>query len=142
MQIPGSGRPPGEGNGNPLQCSAWRIPRTEEPGGLQSTGHKESDTAEHLYHRLRSGRADVKILISWCSVRKCREKACMCPEDHRKVSWGFYIFDGRCTCTSKPFLFHVGLTSVVKLLAVVLTVVVSGKGTSAVPLNAVLHLLL
>ena len=121
---------------------AWRIPRTEEPGGLQSTGHKESDTAEQLYHRFRSGRADVKILISWCSVRKCREKACMCPEDHRKVRWRFYIFDGRCTCTSKPFLFHVGLTSVVKLLAVVLTVVVSGKGTSAVPLNAVLHLLL
>ena len=22
---------------------AWEIPRTEEPGGLQSTGHKESD---------------------------------------------------------------------------------------------------
>ena len=25
---------------------SWRIPRTEEPGGLQSTGHKESDTTE------------------------------------------------------------------------------------------------
>ena len=25
---------------------AWRIPGTEEPGGLQSMGHKESDTAE------------------------------------------------------------------------------------------------
>ena len=25
---------------------AWRIPRTEEPGGLQSMGHKESDTTE------------------------------------------------------------------------------------------------
>ena len=36
--IPGSGRSPGEGNGNPLQYSAWRIPWTEEPGGLQSTG--------------------------------------------------------------------------------------------------------
>ena len=34
--IPGSGRFPGEGNGNPLQF-AWRIPWTEEPGGLQST---------------------------------------------------------------------------------------------------------
>ena len=33
--IPGSGRSPGEGNGNPL---AWRIPWAEEPGGLQSTG--------------------------------------------------------------------------------------------------------
>ena len=27
---------------------AWRIPRTEEPGGPQSMGHKESDTTERL----------------------------------------------------------------------------------------------
>ena len=27
---------------------AWRIPWTEEPGGLQSTGCKESDTTEQL----------------------------------------------------------------------------------------------
>ena len=26
----------------------WRIPWTEEPGGLQSTGFKESDTTEQL----------------------------------------------------------------------------------------------
>ena len=36
--IPGSGRSPGEGNGNPLQYSAWKIPWTEKPGGLQSMG--------------------------------------------------------------------------------------------------------
>ena len=36
--IPGSVRSPGEGNGNPLQYSCLRIPWTEEPGGLQSTG--------------------------------------------------------------------------------------------------------
>ena len=29
---------PGEENGNPLQYSAWRIPWTEEPGRLESTG--------------------------------------------------------------------------------------------------------
>ena len=34
--IPGSGSSPGEGNGNPLQYSSWRIPWTEEPGGLLS----------------------------------------------------------------------------------------------------------
>ena len=28
----------GEGNGNPLQCFAWRIPGTGEPGGLPSMG--------------------------------------------------------------------------------------------------------
>ena len=27
---------------------AWRIPWTEELGGLQSTGRKESDTTERL----------------------------------------------------------------------------------------------
>ena len=36
--IAGSGRAPGEGNGNPLQFLAWRIPWTEEPGGLQLMG--------------------------------------------------------------------------------------------------------
>jgi len=33
--IPGSGRSPGVGNGNPLQYSYLKIPWTEEPGGLQ-----------------------------------------------------------------------------------------------------------
>ena len=36
--MPGSGRSPGGGSGSPLQCSCWKIPRTEEPGGLQSVG--------------------------------------------------------------------------------------------------------
>ena len=36
--IPGSGRSPGEGNGNPLHTVAWKIPWTEEPGRLQSMG--------------------------------------------------------------------------------------------------------
>ena len=36
--IPGLGRSPGGGNGNPLPVLAWRIPWTEEPGGLQSIG--------------------------------------------------------------------------------------------------------
>ena len=40
----------GEGNGNPLQCLAWRILWTEEPGGLLSigshrVGHDWSDYA-------------------------------------------------------------------------------------------------
>jgi len=36
--IPGSRRSPRGGHGNPLQYSPWRIPWTEEPGGLQSIG--------------------------------------------------------------------------------------------------------
>ena len=35
---------------------AWRIPGTEEPGRLQSLGHKESDTTEQLsIHLVRNG---------------------------------------------------------------------------------------
>ena len=36
--IPGFRRSPGEGNGNPLQYSCWRIPGIEEPGVLQYMG--------------------------------------------------------------------------------------------------------
>ena len=32
--IPGSGRSPGEGNGNPFSILAWKFLWTEEPGGL------------------------------------------------------------------------------------------------------------
>jgi len=42
--IPGSGRSPGEGTGYPLQYFVWRIPWTEEPGGLQSM---ESQRVRH-----------------------------------------------------------------------------------------------
>ena len=31
--VPGSGRSPGEGNGNHSSIVAWKIPWTEEPGG-------------------------------------------------------------------------------------------------------------
>ena len=30
--IPGLGRSPGEGNGDPLSILAWEIPWTEDPG--------------------------------------------------------------------------------------------------------------
>ena len=36
--IPGLGRSPGGGHGNPLQYSCLRLPWTQEPGRLQSTG--------------------------------------------------------------------------------------------------------
>ena len=41
--IPGLGRSPGKGNGNPLSILAWKIPWTEEPGRLQRIGSQESD---------------------------------------------------------------------------------------------------
>ena len=36
--IPGSGRSPGGGHGDPLQYSCLENPTKEEPGGLQSMG--------------------------------------------------------------------------------------------------------
>ena len=48
--IPGLRRSPGVGNGNFFQSILdWKIPWTEERGGLQSMGRKESDTAEHAH---------------------------------------------------------------------------------------------
>ena len=46
--IPGSGRSPGEGNGNPLQCSC--LENSMDRGAWQpivNEGHKESDMTEH-----------------------------------------------------------------------------------------------
>ena len=40
--IPGLGRCPEEGKGNPLQYFAREIPWIEQPGGLQSAGSQKS----------------------------------------------------------------------------------------------------
>ena len=47
--IPGWGRSPGGGNGNPLSVLAWRIPWTERSlVGYSPWGHKELDKTEHI----------------------------------------------------------------------------------------------
>ena len=47
--IPGWERSLGEGNGIHCGILAWKIPLTEETGGLHSKGsHKELDTTERL----------------------------------------------------------------------------------------------
>ena len=66
MSVMQETRVPSQGGEDPLEESmathsstlAWRIPWTEEPGGLQSIGRKESDTTEasehahmHPYHQ-------------------------------------------------------------------------------------------
>ena len=40
--IPGSGRSPGEANGNPLQCSSLGNPTVRGPDKRQSMGLQES----------------------------------------------------------------------------------------------------
>ena len=59
----------------------WRIPRTEEPGGLQSKGLKESDTTEQRTHT-------VSILIPLCHILFIKEshKACLVSRDEMQRS--------------------------------------------------------
>ena len=57
--IPGPGRSPGVGGGNPLQCSGLKIPWTEEPGGLQSmglqrVGHDWAHACTHVYTHIHT----------------------------------------------------------------------------------------
>ena len=65
--IPGSGRSPGGGHGNPLL--AWIIPWTEKPSGLQSTGlqrvrHDRSDLAcTQASFNLKKERGGMSLVV-------------------------------------------------------------------------------
>ena len=49
--IPGLGRSPGGGNGNPLQYSCLENPYGERSlAGYSPSGHKESDTTDQAQH--------------------------------------------------------------------------------------------
>ena len=48
--IGGHRRSHGEGKATHSSILAWRIPWTEEPGGLQSMGRQELDLTEQLTH--------------------------------------------------------------------------------------------
>ena len=70
--IPGSGRSPGGGNGNPLQYSSLEIPWAEEPGGLQSmgsqkVGHDLETKQQHKPKILHCWTKSVVIQPAGCS---------------------------------------------------------------------------
>ena len=49
---------------------AWRIPWTEELGGLQSTGRKESDTTERLhFHWANNGSKCARASVHMCKYK-------------------------------------------------------------------------
>ena len=56
--VPGSGRSPGEEHCNPLSIPAWKIPRTGEPGRLQSVA-SESDMTEETSVSSVTGRVQL-----------------------------------------------------------------------------------
>ena len=79
--IPGLGRSLGGENGNLFHILAWKIPWTEEPGGLQVPwGHKEPDMTEHTGERgtqvgvglgdrvLCCQSGNMQIYTDWCEV--------------------------------------------------------------------------
>ena len=73
--IPGSGRCPGEGNGNPLQYSCLENPI--DRGACLATvhGHKESDMTEQQNNNNNNGNTDClslqvyyRIHVLWIKI--------------------------------------------------------------------------
>ena len=63
--TPGSGRSPGEGNGNPLQYYCLEILWTEEPGGLLSMG------SHRVRHNLITKQKQQNNDLEYCVSFKC-----------------------------------------------------------------------
>ena len=62
--IPGSGRSPGEGNGNPLQCSCLENFLEQRSWADYSLwGYKESDMTEQLIHTASSPHEEHWLII-------------------------------------------------------------------------------
>ena len=87
--IPGLGVAPGGDNGNHSSTPAWRIPQTEEPSRLQSTGSQRirhewaNNTHTHTHTRARAHTLDQIAPPSqlgvtvWCQLwpMKCKRKS-------------------------------------------------------------------
>ena len=58
--IPGLGRYPGGGMATHSSILTWEIPRTEDPGGLQSMELQESDMTERL-----SMHTHTLVVLAW-----------------------------------------------------------------------------
>ena len=66
--VPGREDPLEEGMAIHSSILAWRTPWTEEPGGPQFMGHRESDTTERLtlsyFHRELDGEWEISVKLS------------------------------------------------------------------------------
>ena len=93
--IPGLGRFPAEGTDYHSSSLSWRIPWTEEPGGLYSPwGHKESDMTERLthfhFHRVQYAvlaLCNRSCMLVWADTRCTHTRAidtraCVSPWKH------------------------------------------------------------
>ena len=87
--IPGSGRPPGEGNGNSLLGSssipAWEIAWTAWQATVNG-GHKKTDTTEQLnhHHNQKTEKQVTQVLVGEIlrcqpkGTQKCQDLFCLC----------------------------------------------------------------
>ena len=73
--IPGLGRSPGGGNGNPLQYPVWEIPWTEEPGRLQSMASQSRTRLKQLSTRTCIRTCDISWFIC-CPEISSRNQSC------------------------------------------------------------------
>ena len=71
--IPGSGRSPGVGRGNPLQYSCLENSSTEGPGGLQFVGVTKSKTRLSAHTHSNTYRVDFIIPILEMKSLRARE---------------------------------------------------------------------
>ena len=70
--IPGPGRSPGEGSGNPLQYSSWKIPWTEEPSGIQSMESQRvrydlaTEQQQQNHVRTAFSAISIRLMVDYC----------------------------------------------------------------------------
>ena len=72
QDIPGSGRSPGEGNGNPLQYSSLENPMDQE--AWQATGHGVTKCLTRLHFHFHFGAINSKNKLQIDLVRLIRKK--------------------------------------------------------------------
>ena len=79
--IPGFRRSPGGGHGNPSSILTWKIPWTEEPGGLQSMGSQRVGRDWAYVHT-----PDMKAFHSYVfTVVSLKNKGSFCKHDYNPI---------------------------------------------------------
>ena len=64
--LPGLGRTPGEGNGNPLQYSCLENPRQRSLAGCSPCDHKEWDTENKRVVTKGERKENLAVCMAWC----------------------------------------------------------------------------
>ena len=93
--IPGLGRSPREGNGNPLQYSAWEIPRREAWWATVRGVAKESDRTQRLNNNKIYTHIHIYILFQilfWYRLLQDNEYSSPCYKVGSRLLWTSFYF--------------------------------------------------